>query len=346
MIGLDPLAFAHPNFPYRKFIQLMPIGWALGVFDDPFGPVLGRLRWALLHADIPAIRIHAHWANDHSIVPLKKLKDKLPGYEQLAREFRATKFYVSHSCEYKCTDRSAVQERVNLIKQLAPSCVPVNACWQGATIPGIISERHGKNNKAQPGEFTSTDGDNIYDIDAEGWVNANSKAAITFLWGYRFNLREINDPGQAVPPPKLRTAAPSPAYIKSIIRLGLPKGEPPQVAGAKPLPKGYIYKTHAEDEQGTEAPRENRPVLIIPYHGSNVELVTSNGLSVGKLVRFGSDFNGMARYYSGFPGGCGLYGAEIGEKAKKLSGSEWVCVKYNGKLFGPIHPAFRSGSFR
>lgn len=357
MIGLDHLGFAHKNYPWKKAVSMLPVGWALGVFDDPFGPVVNRIRWALLHADIPAVRIHAHWANNHTPVPLDKLKAKLPRYQQLAKEFPNTKFYVSHSCEYSCTDRNVIQQRVDLIKQLAPSCIPVNSCWQGATIQGVVTERHGKNTKARPGELVSTDGDNLYDLDAEGWINANSQAAITFLWGYRFNLREINDAGQAVPPPNARTAAPSEAYIKSITRLGFPKGAPPQVAGAKPMPKGYIYKTHGEDDQESKEtdpddPRENRPVIMLPYHGSRIELLAINGVRLGYLMRFGSDFNGLARYYSGLPNGIGLYGVEIAEKAKKATrsiatgGSEWVCAKWNGKLFGPFHPAFRSGSFR
>ena len=354
MIGLDHLGFAHKNYPWRKAVTMLPVGWALGVFDDPFGPVVNRIRWALLHADIPAVRFHSHYGKKGSgktLIPLDKLEAKLPAYEAIAKEFSRTSIFVSHSCEYESLDKNAVQQRVNLIKRLAPSCIPVNSCYSGVTTQDAVTERHGKNTKARSGEIVSWDGDNCYDSDAAGWMSANSQAAIAFLWGYRFNLREINDPKQTVPPPNARTAAPSPTYVKSVTRVGFPKGTPPQVAGAQPMPKNHIYKTHGEDDQepketDPDDPRENRPVLMLPYHGSRIELLAINGVRLGYLIRFGSDFNGLARYYSGLPNGIGLYGVEIGEKAKKVSGSEWVCPKWNGKVFVPFHPAFRGGSFR
>lgn len=353
MFGLDYLAFAHKNFPWKKSIALLPPGWALGVFDDPFGPVVNRVRNALLQKEIPIVRIHAHYATKTSgktLIPLDKLKKKLPKYEELAQEFKGrSRIYVSHSCEYESSDGSAIQQRVNLIRDLAPSCVPVNSVFRGATAPDVITERHGKDAKAKQGEIISADGDNLYDLDVKKWIADNSKSLITFLWGYRFNMREINDPEQTIPGPKDRKATPSPTYTKSIIKLADNIGEPPVVLSAKPLPKGSIYKTHAEDEQdinGTEKPRENRPVLILPFHSQAVKILTVNGILLGKLIRSGPDLNGMGRYYSGLPGGINLYGVEIAEFAKKKSNSEFICFRCGDKVYGPIHPAFRAGAFR
>ena len=346
MIGRDALGLAHPLYKAKTLIETTPAGWAIGCFDDPFGPVLKKLRRVLSSRKFPAVRIQAHWSNQHNIVPIAKLKKKLPTYEKLARDFPEVKVYVSHSCEYKENSQAEVRKRVELIRSLAPSCIPVNSCMSGATLDDVITERHGDARIRHPGDIVSTDGTNIYDIDAAAYVKENEKASICFLWGYRDNLREINDPGQPVPTPANRTAAPSKEYHQSIVRLGFPKG----VADSN-YEKVKIWKTHAEDDQEEnpfepDDPRENKPVLIVSAKADRASVITHDGKVIGKLAYGGQFLGGGYRYYSGGGGGANLYGFEFAAKALKVSGSEFVTFKVGNKLYGPVNPAFREGLFR
>lgn len=346
MIGRDALGLAHPLYNAKTLIETTPPGWAIGCFDDPFGPVLKKLRRVLSFRKFPAVRIQAHWSNQHNIVPIAKLKKKLPTYEKLARDFPEVKVYVSHSCEYKESSQAEVRKRVDLIRNLAPSCIPVNSCMSGATMDDVITERHGDTRVKHPGDIVSTDGTNIYDIDAASYVKENAAAAICFLWGYRDNLREINDPGQQVPTPASRTASPSKQWHESVVRLGFPKGKTDHEYA-----KVKIYKTHSEDDQEDnplepDDPRENRPCLIADGKSSYAAILTLDGRSLGKLTFGGSFVSGGFRYYAGLPGGIGLYGYEIAKKAKALSGSEFVTFKVGNKIYGPVNPAFREGIFR
>lgn len=355
MIGNDLLGLAHEKMDVKLMIQLTPAGWAIGTFDDPFGDVLPKLKKMMDTGKYPVVRIHAHWDDNHKICPLDKLKKKLPRYEQLAKDYPKIKVYVSHSCEYNESSASEVKKRVDLVKQLCPSCIPVNSRWKGATTPGVLTESHGSKAKAKEGEIVSTDGENIYDIDVETWFKDNSKAAIIFLWGFRYNLREIPDPGQKVPKPKDRNASPNKQYTQGIIRLGSPKGSAPvpvfKDKKITPIKSPDIWKTYAEDDQEEnpltpDDPRENRPVLIVKSKAKVLQIVTKDDKVIGKIPEGGKFGTNQNRFYSGGPGGVKLYGAEIAAKALKESGSEFVWFKDGDSYIGPVNPAFRDGSFR
>jgi hypothetical protein len=246
-----------------------------------------------------------------------------------------------------------VQERLNLVDTILPYAVTVNNPWEGrgASVMHYLHEYHG----GSPGrcDLVSTDGTNVYDIDAKSYVEKHgNREHPCFLWGYRFNLREITDPGQKPPPIPKRTAAPSPEYFKSILRLCEPMGQPPKPSfECRPFGQGEIYKTHAEDDQEEnestpDERRENRPVLIVRPNVPVVDILCCRGERIGTLPRFGDFPGGLTRYYAGSPGGIGLYGYQIGDKAKTISGSEFVWFRAGKKIIGPVNPAFRAGVFR
>lgn len=348
LVGLDHLGLAHKLYPVKKVIQAAAPNSIIGVFDDPFGPVLNKLRKCLDSGKYKAARIQAHWDNLHRIVPLQKLKKKLPAYEKLSKDYPGIDIFVSHSCEYKEASQVEVRKRVDLIRSLAPSCIPVNSVWQGATLPNVITERHGQD---AIGGMVSYDGTNAYDSNVEGWKQRNA-GAYQLFWGYRFNLREINDEGQPVPPPSQRTAAPSLQYIQSVQRLGEYQGLPMNpVFQARPIAAPELYKSHAEDDQESgpldpDDPRENRPCLILKTQAQEIKIVTWDNKEIGKFKYGGTFGSNMKRFYAGSPGGVGLYGYQIGNKAKKVSGSEFVWFKSGNSYHGPVHPAFRAGYFR
>lgn len=354
-MGLDLLGLGSRHWPTKTSLRLAPKGWAIGCFLDAFGDAIPNLKRHLDTGNAPAARIHLHWAPHlpgyPKIIPMSDLRDKAPIIQKLAGEYRQIKFYVSHSCEYTEPDRRIVAQRVEMLKNLCPSCIPVNNPMKGgAVIEGVLTEHHGPV-KVRPGEIVSTDGQNIYDYDAELYVNENKDAAITFLWGQLFNLRENTKPPQKPPPPKLRTEAPPPQYFNSIIRLAYPKDLGAIPPNAIKVARPELWKSHSEDsqEEPYEKPdsfRENRPIFISKIKMPSCEIVTTNGKRLGHLIYFGPFENGLHRYYAGSPGGIRLYGVEIGERAKKVSGSELIYLKFGTKKYGPINPAFRTGYFR
>jgi len=350
LVGLDHLGLAHKLYKAQAVIKAAAPNSIIGCFDDPFGPVLKKLRKCLDSGKFKAARIQAHWDNDHRIVPLKKLKKKLPAYQKLAMEYPGIDIFVSHSCEYKEGNQAEVKKRVDTIRNIAPNCIPVNSVWQGATLPNVITERHGA---GAIGGMVSYDGTNAYDSNVEAWKQRNA-GAYQLFWGYRFNLREINDPGQPVPSPGQRTAAPSLQYMESVQRLAEYQGiaPTPTFAGqAIPIRDSELYKSHAEDDQESgpmdpDDPRENKPCLIIKTQASEVKIVTWDGQPIGSMPYGGTFGANMKRFYAGSPGGVRLYGYQIGQKAKRASGSEFVWFRGGSTFHGPVHPAFRAGYFR
>lgn len=351
MLGLDLLGLGSEYWPIAKTIEVFPSQWALGCFDTTFGDhAVANARALLGTKKVAAFRVHLWWADSHVICPRSVVITQAPKWEALAKQFPDVKFYISHSCEYNEKNKATIEDRVKLIHQFAPSCTAVNCPMGGSPVAGnAITERHGDKAKGLPHDIVSTDGQSIYDMNASDWVTGQ-RGDITFLWGMRFNLKEVYHPGEKAPPPRKRKAIPSAEYMKGVIRSGNAIGMPPipQFAGHFHLLKEpTIYKPFAEDSPGGDPPRENRPVLIVPSKSSQLEIVTVKGLSIGKLIRQGDPFNGMGRFYSGVPGGINLYGYQIGQKALALHGSEYVWFKdIQNNYFGSVNPAFRAGSFR
>lgn len=209
MIGFDLLGLADKRFDIKP--SDLPEGSAIGVFDDPFGHVLPKLKKLLDSGRFPICRIHAHWADNHTVVPISKLKKKLLKYEDLAKQYPEIKFYISHSCEYKESSAKKIRQRVDLIKQLAPSCFPVNSCSSGAVTPGISVERHGD---IAGGDLVSMDGTDITQMNVKAWLKKNKSAKICFLWRTQFNGR---NPGEAATPIKQRKHWPTKEQIKELV---------------------------------------------------------------------------------------------------------------------------------
>lgn len=344
ILGFDYLGLGHKLWPVDATIKLTPAGYAIGCFDNTFGDVLPNLRRVLSSGKFSTIRSHIWWANNHVIAPLDIIKKRAPLYEKLKRDFPDVRIYLSHSCEHTEKNKSKVQERIDLIKKLAPSVIPVNSIWTGAKVSGVITEVHG--DKVRNSEFCSTDGQTANDIDIENWIKNNATAEVAFLWASRFNLRGVVPPPATLPPPKERTDPPTPEYLAAIIRLAYPAGTPSSWSSSTPIKKPLLWKSFAEDYYDQEDPRENKPVLIIPDSVNSVSVIGKGGVILGKLQSFGGYPPNLRRYYSGLPGGIMRTGAQIAALALKKTGSEWVWLKAGSKYYGPINPAFRTGYFR
>lgn len=347
LIGLDLLGLGSKHWPVKKSLEVFPDGWALGCFDTTFGDVRSNAKKFVQSGKVGALRVHIWWSNSHKIVPLDHLKKRLPLWEQFAKAHPTVPVYISHSCEYDEQSGVEIKKRVNMVLDLAPTCRVVQTPMNSPVVPGFLVEEHGTKASVSSDGIASADGQNIFDLDAENWVQRNKDGELCFLWGARFNLREA---GEAPPPPQ-RTAAPSPDYIRGIVRLAYPSGVAPSPAfPVEAWKKPLLWKTYAEDSPGEGDKRSNRPVAILSHKASHVDIVLASGTKIGRLAYYGAFPGGMHRYYSGMAGGIGLYAYQIGQKAMAVGGSEYIWLKLgkgnSAKFYGPICAPFRSPFFQ
>lgn len=338
------LGLASNHWRMKETLKFLPQGCAIGVFDgkETFGDVLPNLKTLLNTGKVPAVRIHAVWDDDHHIASLAVLQKRLPRYELLARQYPNIKFFVSHSCEYKERSLAEVKKRVDLVVKLCPSCEPVQTPMAGSpTVPGLIIESHGKNAKSPMG-IVSGDGQENVQLDMVNWNQRNASSVIRFSWGLRCNGVDADDvePGKPKIPRPIRTDYPSTKDLNMMYRVLLPIGIPPTPTfpgKVTPLTKPMLWKAAAEDMDGIN-PRDNKGLAILKTKSDFIELMTFQGQIVTKLPYYGGYTGGLHRYYSG------LYGYEIGQKARAMSGSEFVWIK-QGRI-GPINPSFRCGYYQ
>jgi len=360
IVGHDFLGLGCKHWKVEDTIKALPQGVAVGCFDSAwdksFGDPYEKVKKLMASGKVIAVRVQIYWSYEHKIVPLAVLKKAVPRWEKLAKAFPGIAVYLSPSCEYRFREdgRSTVTtadlvQRVDVIKTLAPTCTPVLSPWLAPSLPGVITEHHGMKAKAKPGEIVSYDGGGPKaagfdeEIGAEEWLLNNRRALIAFAWSPLYNCKEADTSLK----PHERTATPGEKYIRAMQRLLEPKGQAPKKGfpqSASPFIKPNLYKLFAEDMPGTN-PRDNKPLVITKHEGPAVTLLASNGAEVAKLALYdrpGSFGGALSRYYSGWGGGSNLFGYEIAQKAKQISGSEWVWVKTGEKILGPIHPAFRT----
>lgn len=348
MFGLDLLGLGSKYWKVKPSLEVFPDGWALGAFATTFGDALPNVKTFLDSGKVKAFRLQAWWSNSHKIAPLKYLKEELPRWEKLGQKYPHIPFYISHSCEYSEKNKAEIKKRVDLVQQLCPSCTVVQTPMHSPVIAGVGKiEQHGTKSKPKPGHIVSTDGQHCFDIDIEKWLELHNDSAIKFLWAPRFNLRENVKPPQTVPPPPARKAFPPAKYIEGCVRLALPSGTPPSPAfAARPLKKPILWKTFAEDGPGEADKRGNRPLIILDKKSPFVEVITHDNQVVGRLKYYGTYGAGLYRFYSGMAGAVGLYAYEIGDKAKSLSGSNWVWIRQGDRVLGPICAPFRTPFFQ
>lgn len=342
MLGLDYLGLGSKYWPLADSIKAFPKGWALGCFDSEFGDVSRALLDFLRRAhEVSAVRVHLFWDAAHKkLCPIEIIQKRAPFYASLAKKYPAIRFYISHTCEHNTTSVTALKNRTDLIKKLAPSCIPVNSRWKGATVKGVLTESHDVTKTAK---IISTDGIPSFDIDVKKYLANNSSAELCFLWAPLFNLREESD-GPLIPP-RRRKAKPSLKYMRAIVALSKDAGKPekPLFKGKiVPIKKPLLYKTFAEDKEGVDV-RANKPIFISTSKAKELVVVDWKGNSVAKFKYYGT-YEKLYRHYSGT--GSNLYGYEIAEKARKQSGNPWCWIKDGGTYYGPFHPAFRKGYFR
>lgn len=214
ILGRDYLALGHKLFPVSSVIKLTPKSWYIGAFDTAFGNALPAFR-KCLESGFPGIRSHLFWSDAHLFVPESVIQDRAPRYEKLAKDFPHAKIYVSPSCEFATTDRVLIKKRFDLLKKLAPSCIPVYCSMAGAVPADEIGEQHGDIAMGY-GQIVSMDGTDIHDIDVKNWKQVNGETALAFGWYLGDNLKEKGKPS---PPPMQRKRIPTDQELIDVINM-------------------------------------------------------------------------------------------------------------------------------
>lgn len=221
MIGIDLLGLGSRAVKIGEVVELWRPGFALGFFDNTwphaFGDPLPSARKIVGTGKCPAIRVQLWWSYLHKIVPLRTLIAALPRWERFAKNHPDCTVYLSPSCEYSERSVIEIKKRVEAIRRLAPSCIPVLSPMRSPTLPGVITEHHG-NVTAKPGEIVSTDGLSLFELDAPRWVKKNKQSLITFLWIPPCNLVDLRLSTQ--PTPDMRNAAISRKDLRTLFDIG------------------------------------------------------------------------------------------------------------------------------
>lgn len=340
--ALDLLGLADNDWKRKETALAVPAGFGGGSFVDTFSDIPGGINavkeWLSVrkaHGLSTPVWRFQFWRS-HALTEIPALKAALPRIKALKAQFPETEFYVSHSCEYLSGNVLEIKKRCDLIRSFG--LIPVNTPMRSPTVPGVITEVHGKT-VAKPGQFVSYDGgvhgEALYDIDAQGWISANRNAAIVFAWCPRFNLTESIKEGQKNPPPKDRTAAPSGKFLRGVCQLFEDPGTPPIPAfAAKPFIQPQLLKAWAEDMQG-ENSRDNLPMIFVREKSAKAELLTFTGQAFTYFPLYQDRVpHSLERYYSGL--GPRLYAWEIAEKARILSGHPWYWLRVGKSIYGPF----------
>lgn len=326
MYGLDYLGL--PKFTDLA-VREHPQGWAAGCFAITFGDAFSSVDKLLATGRCPLFRVQLLWSDVHAfgdkdIPEVRKLAKK---YELLKRKYPSVVIEISPFCEHNL---AAPDKYLDIVKQEAPSCVPVNTPYKGAMSRKYKNEVHGMA-KAPRGAYNfSWDGTSCVDADVEKSKAQHSSAQVYFWWHPAFNGRlNTND---KTPRPQ-RKAWPTSDLIDSMIYLK-------DAAGEVKYPKNYLWKSHADRHSTPPEPRAYKPVLIMPAKAKRVELVADNGQVIASAGPAQPFNDGRFRYY--WPD----FGYKLAEKAVRIHNKPTAKLVVDGKPMAVGNPAFRGGSFR
>lgn len=325
MFGLDFLALPkYADLARRE----MPEGWALGFFDNTFGNASPHAERILDTGRVPLMRVHLLWSDPHSFgdKDIKQVRKLARKYQALKQKYPSAIVEISPFCEHNLKNPD---KYLDIVKQEAPDCKPVNTPDKGAFSKRYKNEVHHANKRPQGRYNFSYDGASCVDADVEKDKAFHSGADIFFFWASQFNGRKTTK--DTTPRPQ-RKAWPTSELIDSIIYLH-------RSAGNVTLPKNWLWKSHAEQHTTPAEPRAWKPVFIIPPKVSRVELVADNGQVIAVSAGPQPYEDGRFRYYFN------QFGYQLAEKAMRIQGHPIVTARTGGREF-KLNPAFRGGSFK
>lgn len=309
-------------------------GLGAGFFSklDGFGDALPVADALAASGKCPWIRLHAMWKDGHGYTraDFPAIVKEARRIQALAAKHPDIQWAISGACEHKLNAKDA-GDLANLVKMAAPSCVYVNTPMEGgAFLPGERNEIHAKLNPGHspvPNFDFSFDGQPCTDRDVEAFKAGYSKANVFYMWDARLNNQW--EYGDSVPRPE-REGMADEKFIRSLNALCDPCGQ-------VHLPKGYLWKSHAENHGNGDA-RAEHPVFICPDKAAKAQLIAENGKLVAELPYYGT-YGPRFRYYGR------TWGFEMARTAIALSGKPLCQIKVGKKVVGIVNPAFRLNEY-
>lgn len=329
--GLDFLGLAK----YAKVAaQNFPAGWALGVFSSTFGDSRSAVELILKTGKCAAIRVHLAWKDNHDFTPkdFPKIVKEAQGWRSLVAKYPNVVWYFSGACEHKLSAKFANDLAMRVLEIFPANTWYVNTPMKGGDDiigPRITNERHGSKAKRKfENDSFSFDGTACVDADVEA-LKGQFISHNFFFWEPRFNGRwETTD---TTPRPE-RNDYPDRKLIKSVIALSENKGL------IQPLPKGWIYKSHSEND-GNPSLRAEKPCLIAPIKQDVITLRLQSRKIIAKFNYYGTYKGGGYRYYTD------KWGYEIAKIANDAQGTAKTQI-WAGTMIGSINPSFRTAPYR
>lgn len=333
----------------KEMLAAHPTGGVGGIFYTTFGSAKGTLLRMCQSEKFSEIAVHlAPFDNSHRY-PIAQLMPKLREWarevETISKLFPATVILLSPFCEHNHTSKE-MQPVFQELKQIAPSCLMLNAIWKGQRVPGTVTEIHLSNSKSLPkkpgGDYTVSfdgfggDGSGNYpDTDIQAILIKYADARHIRCWNFRFNGKtSFKDKT----PLADRSSWPSVEYIAQMLSAMRTR------EGRVSFPNDILYKAVAEDHPPAQASwKDNKALIIFKGEKETAEVLDSNGNVIDTMRRITPDFVGPPkgkRYYSK------LYAYQIAEKARAKTGSSLVRFR-SGKVVTPFTDAvLRSNLFK
>lgn len=321
-----------------------PAGWAAGfILNTTTQPTKKPNCWSAIKnllrtKKCPEIRLHAVWDDQHKY---NKKRDLPVIVREATRAIAVAKQYqpvwvqFSPFCEHTIGKKD-LEDIYSEIRKLRGSewLTLVNSNWRGAWLRDIeiLNEIHG-GHKIPPGNATynySYDGQNCFDSDVMADRAKHKNAHTYYFWHPSMNGRLAT--GDTTPRPK-RKAWPYKQELASAAFLATDSG----VNGK--LPKGYLWKSHADRHTTPPEPRAGKPVLICPVAQARIQ-VRSGKKVLATLSYAGAFSGGGFRYY------CPEFGYVLAKRAQLLTGSPVCELVIGGKVVAKLNPGFRAGHFR
>ena len=338
MIGIDLLALARHDI--KMLCAEIAPGTAIGCLMGTFGSPLSNLEKLLATGKVPAVRIHltngcctrsnnCEWQYELKPNDLRGMAARATRCQALAAKYPAVKFYLSPRLEHDEKDVKLVQSWIDTIKKYAPSCTPIISYATGATLKGVLIERHGN---GTTGDIVSNDGESLSDA-APGYLTAGK--LITFAWLHSFNGRGSGDKVFLAPSqrkPDYFGTADDIRYCNTWLK-GIEAT--PTIPGAKLIKAPEILKPYSEYYSTISDPREKKPCFLalpkVPYWS----IRTLAGSEIVRAAIFEPPFGQLHRYYSP------LNSVQLMQKA----GSQWVLF-VSGATKYLVNVIFRGGALR
>jgi hypothetical protein len=313
-----------------------PKGWAAGFFVEQnlfqtsppqkqHENVLNVIQKLLDRGDVPAIRVHLNWDDNH-IYSFSDLQINMPVIAKLSAMFSQSPvpLYLSPFCEHNL-DPQTFNKAAELLQSNLPFANIINSPL--SLTPRTSSRRYEDENHhgTYASSIFSYDGESCFDSDVLSDLRLHRASKIFFFWCPSCNGHpSMPNKEHPAKPRHLRESFLTPELIESMVFLSKPT---PSLT----LPSGWIWKSHSDSHGRPVSSRDYRPVLVCPIKVPHVTLCTKKGVPIEDSSS-PTQQKGSSNFLYRFT----KYGYQYPRECLLVAGNE----KH------PVTPAFRMGSFR